>query len=124
MPFNENIFCRMSSQNTFAFDFGPNARDLLGRSLLTYVYAVFFTRLSDCWLDGVCALLSLSSGQREELSAVLREYREVMSDQPGRSKFDKHKIISPGAKQTRPHMYRVSMALRAEVERQMHELLM
>uniref|UniRef100_L7LYF1 RNA-directed DNA polymerase n=1 Tax=Rhipicephalus pulchellus TaxID=72859 RepID=L7LYF1_RHIPC len=67
---------------------------------------------------------NLSDSQKEELRSVLSDFQEVMSSRPGRCKLGEHKItLVPGARQSRTHTYKVPMALRAEVERQMSELV-
>ena len=66
----------------------------------------------------------LDEGQRAELFEVLDEFAECFSDKPGLCDVITHRIVSTPdfvPKQMKP--YRVPVAFRAEVNRQIHELL-
>lgn len=66
----------------------------------------------------------LNDNQRHELQEILCKYIDVFSDKPGRAKVDGHSIkVTPDCTPRRLPPYRVPIALREEVDRQVKELL-
>lgn len=65
----------------------------------------------------------LTSEQAEELGRVIMRYEEAFSEKPGRCALGEHKIrIVPGGVPGKAYPYRVPVALRPEVDRQIDEL--
>lgn len=65
----------------------------------------------------------LTPQQAVELGQTLAQHESVLSEKPGRCKIGERKIsLIPGVKATKAYPYRVPMALRAKVERQVEEL--
>lgn len=72
----------------------------------------------------VDANTQLTRAQGLELDDVVKEFGEIFSDEPGRCKVGSHSIrIQQGAKPAKSYPYKVPMALRDEVDRQVTQLL-
>ncbi|XP_064468593.1 uncharacterized protein LOC135380865 [Ornithodoros turicata] len=66
----------------------------------------------------------LSPGQRGQLLSLIKTMPQVFRDTPGECKVGKHVIrIKPGEAPQRVYPYKIPMAYRKEVERQISELL-
>ncbi|XP_064470511.1 uncharacterized protein LOC135384989 [Ornithodoros turicata] len=66
----------------------------------------------------------LNAKQKTELDELVAEYHEVFSENPGKCNVGSHHIrLVPGAKLDRGHIYKVPVALRGEVDKQVEELL-
>lgn len=66
----------------------------------------------------------LSEQRRRDLDQLLGESSEVFSDTPGRCKIGSHTVtLLPDAKLAKSYSYKVPIALRSEVERQVTQLL-
>ncbi|XP_064482824.1 uncharacterized protein LOC135395659 [Ornithodoros turicata] len=66
----------------------------------------------------------LTHQQLEELRSVINKYKDVFGQTPGRCKIGYHSInVKTGAEPQKAYPYRIPMALRKEVEKQIHELL-
>lgn len=67
---------------------------------------------------------SLDAMQARQLKEVLVQFGDVFSDRPGKCIVGEHRVtLIPGTTRARPPMYKVPMAMREEVERQITELL-
>ncbi|XP_042149179.1 uncharacterized protein LOC121837594 [Ixodes scapularis] len=65
----------------------------------------------------------LTKPQQYQLKALVEKNRVVFSERPGMCNVGKHKItLQEGSEPQRAYPYRVPMAFRREVERQVHEL--
>ncbi|XP_064483024.1 uncharacterized protein LOC135395866 [Ornithodoros turicata] len=66
----------------------------------------------------------LTAAQRSELENVISKFQEVFDDKPGKCKVGCHRIqLENGAKLGKAFPYKVPVALRQEVDRQVEELL-
>ena len=82
-----------------------------------------FTGLTRQKLDGI-NLDHLQSKQRDELKDLLWQFRQVFDDKPGICKSATHSIkLEPGFKPRFQRPYRIPEKLKAEVDRQIDELL-
>ena len=65
----------------------------------------------------------LSTEQRQELATLLAEYKDVLSNTPGRTSLVEHRIVLKEKKAIRQPPYRLAHAHRSLVQKELKEML-